>query len=210
MTAVTRPQPPLVGARDRLQASRRLPAAPSGSPRAGARQTGPGDRSNDAPAPARVRGRTRLLREVATFGGIGVVSTAAYVILYAALRTFSPAAVANAVALLVTAVGNTAANRRLTFSVQGRERLLRDHAAGIVALGVALAITSLSLGVLAVAAPHAGPRVELAVLVAANALATLVRFATLRLAVAGASSGTARVPVRASLGPTGSIDRIAR
>ena len=40
------------------------------------------------------------------------------------------AAGANAVALAITAVANTAANRRLTFGVRGREGLVRHHARG--------------------------------------------------------------------------------
>jgi putative flippase GtrA len=124
-----------------------------------------------------------LLRQVLRFGAIGVVSTLAYVALYTALRNVAPAAVSNAAALLITAVGNTAANRRLTFEVRGSTSLLRHHAAGLLALGAALAITSASLVVLASVAPRHGRLTEIAVLVAANAMATLVRFLLLRLAI---------------------------
>lgn len=120
---------------------------------------------------------------MARFAAIGVVSTAAYVGLYAALRNVSPAAAANVVALVVTAVGNTAANRRLTFEVRGRDGLARHHIAGLLALAVALAMTSASLAALDVTAPHRGRLTEIAVLVAANAAATLVRFLLLRLAI---------------------------
>ena len=125
----------------------------------------------------------RTVRQAGTFAAIGVASTLAYVVLFAILRTVSPAAVANALALALTAIGNTAANRRLTFDLQGRDGLVRDHAAGLLALGVALAITSASLAALDRVAPGAGRTVELAVLVAANALATVVRFLLLRLAL---------------------------
>ena len=124
-----------------------------------------------------------LPRQVLRFGAIGVASTLAYVALYAALRNGAPAAVSNAVALLVTAVGNTAANRRLTFQVRGSAGLVRHHAAGLLALGVALAISSASLVMLASVAPRHGRPTEIAVLVAANAAATLVRFLLLRLAI---------------------------
>jgi putative flippase GtrA len=117
------------------------------------------------------------------FVAVGVVSTAAYVGLYAALRNVAPAAAANVVALVITAVGNTAANRHLTFDVRGRDGLARHHAAGLLALAVALAMTSASLATLDVIAPHRGRLTEIAVLVAANAAATLVRFALLRLAI---------------------------
>jgi putative flippase GtrA len=121
-------------------------------------------------------------RRLATFGAIGVVSTVAYVVIYAWLRMSMAASAANAAALLVTAVGNTAANRRLTFAVQGRQGLARDHAAGILALGVALVITTASVAVMDLLAPHRGRPLEIAVLVAANASATVVRFVLLRLA----------------------------
>jgi putative flippase GtrA len=84
-------------------------------------------------------------------------STLAYVALYALLRGLTPGPVANALALVVTAVGNTAANRRLTFQVRGPEGLGRDHATGLLALGVALAITSASLALLDALAPRAMP-----------------------------------------------------
>jgi putative flippase GtrA len=113
---------------------------------------------------------------------IGVISTAAYAALYLTLRSVMGSVAANAVALTVTAVANTAANRRVTFGVRrgGRASMLRDQAAGLAALGVALAITTVTADVLAVVAPHAGSSVELAVLVAANASATVVRFILLR------------------------------
>jgi putative flippase GtrA len=122
-------------------------------------------------------------RQLATFGVIGVASTLAYVGLYAWLRGSAPAGVANALALLITAVANTAANRWLTFRVRGREGLARDHAAGLVAFGAALAITSAALVLLNAIAPHHGRLTEVAVLIAANAVATLVRFLLLRLFV---------------------------
>jgi putative flippase GtrA len=121
---------------------------------------------------------------MASFGAIGVVSTLAYVALYALLREANaPAAAANAVALVVTAVGNTAANRWLTFRVRGQVGMARDHAIGLVALGVAMAITSASLVVLNAAAPRHGRLSEVVVLVGANAAATLARFLLLRLAI---------------------------
>ena len=124
-----------------------------------------------------------LARQLFSFGTIGVVSTVAFVAIYAVLRQAAPPAVANAAALVITALGNTAANRRLTFAVRGSRGLVRDHAAGLLALLVALAITSASLAVLPIVAPRHGRLSEIAVLVAANAAATLVRFFLLRLAL---------------------------
>jgi len=50
-----------------------------------------------------------LLRQVVRFGAIGVVSTLAYLLLFMLLRTGLGPQAANLVALLVTAIGNTAA-----------------------------------------------------------------------------------------------------
>src|SRR5918994_3362943 len=55
-----------------------------------------------------------LTRKLVRFAGVGVASTLAYVLLYLLLRTGLGAQPANLLALLLTAVGNTAANRRLT------------------------------------------------------------------------------------------------
>ncbi len=123
------------------------------------------------------------VRQLLSFGAIGVASTLAYVAIYAGLRTFAPAAAANVTALVMTAIANTAANRRLTFGVHGSAGLARDHAAGLVALVVALALTSASLGILELLAPRRGRLLEIAVLVAANAAATFARFVLLRVAI---------------------------
>jgi putative flippase GtrA len=131
------------------------------------------------------------LRQVASFATIGVVSTAAYAVLYAAFRLALDPVAANALALVVTAVGNTAANRRITFAVRDRAGAVRDQVGGLVAFGVALAITTLAVGVLGTVAPAAGRLVELAVLVAANVLATICRFLLLRRWIAGSRRATA-------------------
>jgi putative flippase GtrA len=122
----------------------------------------------------------RLSRQVIRFAGIGVVSTAAYVALYAVLRSYVPAQPANGVALVATAIGNTVANRRLTFGSDGRRTAWQDQAVGMLALGMALLITTGALDVLQALEPGSSRAVELAVLVAANALATAVRFLVLR------------------------------
>ena len=129
------------------------------------------------------RPRGRELRRVGTFAAIGVVSTLAYVALYSFLRPFMDAAAANIVALVATAIGNTAANRRFTFAVRGRAGMARDQLAGLVALGAALVLTSASIAALGFVAPSAPHVIEVVILVAANAAATLVRFLVLRIAL---------------------------
>jgi putative flippase GtrA len=125
------------------------------------------------------------LRQVTSFAVIGVVSTAAYAALYAGLRLVLDPVAANAFALVVTAIGNTAANRRLTFEVRDRAGALHDQVGGLLALAVALVITTVAVGVLGVIAPDAGRAAELAVLIAANLLATACRFLLLRRWIAG-------------------------
>ena len=129
------------------------------------------------PVAAPSRGWPQLLR----FAGVGVASTAAYALLYLVLRPLIGPFSANALALLLTAVANTAANRRLTFGVKGNSGVLGDHVVGLLAFGAGLALTSGALAVLhAISDPARGT--ELVVLMAANALATLLRFVVLKLA----------------------------
>ncbi|MDG4758264.1 glycosyltransferase [Micromonospora sp. WMMD710] len=122
-----------------------------------------------------------LPRQLVRFAAVGVASTLAYLLLFVATRGALGAQPANLLALLVTAVANTAANRRLTFGISGRRHAGRHHVQGLLAFGLGLALTSGSLAVLhAVQAAPARP-VELAVLVAANLAATVLRFVLLRL-----------------------------
>ena len=129
---------------------------------------------------ARLALRGRTATQLLRFAGVGIVSTLAYVALYAALRTTMAAQLANAIALLITAVANTAANRRMTFDVRGRAGALRHQLQGIGIFAVALAVTSGSLAVLRATSAHPARIIELAVLVIANLLATALRFVGLR------------------------------
>ncbi|WP_328527989.1 bifunctional glycosyltransferase family 2/GtrA family protein [Nocardioides sp. NBC_00368] len=121
-----------------------------------------------------------LPEQLVTFAAIGVMSTLAYLVLYLLLRVSVGAQAANLVALLVTAVANTAANRRLTFGISRRQGIVKHHAAGLIAFGLGLGLTSGSLAALHAAAPGAAHTTELVVLFAANATATLLRFVILR------------------------------
>lgn len=130
-----------------------------------------------------LRGVARLLlaSPLARFMAIGVASTVAYAVLFLALLNFTSAVAANVVALAVTAVANTAANRRVTFRVRGRARLLRQHAGGAALFAVALGLTSGALALLHHLARGAPKVLELTVLLAATLVATLVRYAALRV-----------------------------
>ncbi|GLY96196.1 bifunctional glycosyltransferase family 2/GtrA family protein [Actinoplanes sp. NBRC 103695] len=122
-----------------------------------------------------------LTGQLVRFAGVGVASTLAYLALYALLRAGLGAQWANLLALLLTAVANTAANRRLTFRVRGNDRAWRHQAQGLVVFGVGLALTSGSLALLHAANPAPATWLELAVLVTANAIATGVRFLMMRI-----------------------------
>jgi len=126
-------------------------------------------------------GMARVARQqLPSFAAIGVVSTLAYLGLFWLLRNVMGAVAANALALLATAVANTAANRRFTFGVTGRHRRLRHHLEGLVVFGLGLAMTTGALGLLERAPGTPSRAAELAALVAANAAATLLRFVLLR------------------------------
>jgi putative flippase GtrA len=121
-----------------------------------------------------------LLRQLASFAGIGVASTLAYVLLFAVVRTVVGAQPANLIALLVTAVANTAANRRLTFGIAGHEGAGRHQLQGLAVFLLGLALTSGSLAVLHAATTAPDRRLEIGVLVLANLAATVLRFVLLR------------------------------
>jgi putative flippase GtrA len=121
-----------------------------------------------------------LLRQVVRFAAIGILSTLAYLLIFTTLHASIGAQAANLVALLLTAVGNTAANRRFTFGVRGGDKAVRHHAEGLLVFGLALALTSGSLTALHAMADPAPHWLELFVLVAANLTATAARFSLLR------------------------------
>ena len=118
--------------------------------------------------------------QVLRFAAIGVVSTLAYTVLFILLRSVAAAQAANALALLATAIGNTAANRRLTFAIRDGGNRFRHQAQGLVVFALALAVTSLSLVALHALSSAPSRAVELSVLVAANLLATILRFVLFR------------------------------
>lgn len=132
-----------------------------------------------------LRGIVRLLASarLTRFLGIGVLSTVAYALLYLLLRSGAvglSAVAANVVALAVTAIANTQANRRFSFRVRGREDLVRHHAMGGAVFVLTLLLTSGSLAVLHLIDPSPAAGLELAVLVVAGFAATVSRYVALR------------------------------
>ncbi|MFC9325786.1 GtrA family protein [Kitasatospora sp. NPDC057015] len=141
----------------------------------------PFDADHDATAPPPAVRRPRAVRQLPVFAVVGAVSTIAYLGLYVALSPLVGDRTANFTALLVTAVANTAANRRFTFKVRGAAGAARQQVQGLVAFVAGLVLSDGALELVARAAPEASSLVKVSALVAANAAATLLRFVLLRL-----------------------------
>ncbi|MEH0109377.1 bifunctional glycosyltransferase family 2/GtrA family protein [Tersicoccus sp. MR15.9] len=121
-----------------------------------------------------------LFTQVVRFGVVGVASTLAYLGIFVLFRLWVDPQAANLIALLTTAIGNTAANRIFTFGVSGSAGALKHHVQGLIVFGIGLALTSGALAAVhASGSPHRA--VEVAAVVGANLLATLVRFLLFRL-----------------------------
>jgi putative flippase GtrA len=121
-----------------------------------------------------------MIGQLVRFSIVGVASTLAYALLYLILHSTMGAQAANLTALLLTAIGNTAANRAFTFGIRGPSGAARHQCHGLVVFAFGLSITSGTLFVLHRFDPTVGKVVELSMLVVANLVATLVRFVALR------------------------------
>ena len=128
--------------------------------------------------------------QVIRFTVIGVASTIAYLVLFLLLRGVMSAQAANVISLLVTAVANTAANRRLTFGISGRASAARHQFKGLIAFGIGLALTSGALAALHSGSAHPARWTEVGVLIAANLVATVIRFLLYRNWVFGTPKRT--------------------
>jgi putative flippase GtrA len=130
----------------------------------------------------------------------------AYLLLYLLLRSVMADQAANALSLLITAVANTAANRRLTFGIRGRAQAARHQFKGLIAFGIGLALTSGSLAALNSTSAGHSRSAEVAVLVVANGVATVIRFVLFRSWVFGARrSGAATATAVPSIESDGSM-----
>ncbi|MCP2343257.1 glycosyltransferase [Actinomadura rupiterrae] len=142
-----------------------------------------------APVPGRPDARTRegegglpagMRRQLPVFAVIGVVSTVAQLVLFVLLRLVMGPLAANALSLVVTTVGNTAANRRFTFGVTGAHRAVRHQVEGGLTFLLGLGLSTGGLALLHATVTRPSRWVEVAAMVVANALATLVRFLLMR------------------------------
>jgi putative flippase GtrA len=114
------------------------------------------------------------------FCGVGIASTIAYIALFLVIRTAMSATWANAIALLITAIGNTAVNRSFTFGVRGRTARLQHQLQGLAVFGIGLGLSTGALAAVHALAPHAGRSLEVVTLVIANLAATVLRFLLFR------------------------------
>ena len=125
--------------------------------------------------------RPSFLGQVLRFGIVGGLSTVAYALLYLLLQQFMHEQLANFIALLLTAIANTWANRRFTFGVRGPRGAARHQVQGLVVFAISWGLSSGALALLHVLVHDPSPHLELAVLTAANLCATVLRFVLLRM-----------------------------
>jgi putative flippase GtrA len=155
--------------------------------------------------------RLAFATPVARFAAVGLASTIAYALIFLAFRAGGlGAGPANALGLAITAVANTAANRRLTFGLIGRRGLLRQHAAGAMVYAITLALTAGALGVLHAADPAASPALELSVLIAASLIATVTRYVALKTWVFSVAKRPANRHAAVTLAPALADPPVAR
>ncbi len=121
-----------------------------------------------------------VVRQLIRFTGVGVICTATSLALYALLRQWIDPQLANAAALIVTSIMNTALNRRLTFKITSNRKRAQDHLNGLILIGIALVITGSSLGILHWIHPEATVADELWTTTLSGFAATAVRFTLLR------------------------------
>ena len=113
-----------------------------------------------------------------------MASTLAYLVIFLFCRGIMDPQLANFLALLTTAVANTAANRRFTFGIQGSSQAARHHFEGLLVFGIGLALTSGALALVHAVSGAAPDRwLELLTVTAANLAATAVKFLLFRLVV---------------------------
>ena len=139
-----------------------------------------------------------LTGQILRFAVVGAASTAAFALLYLMLAGPLGPQGANFAALLITALANTAANRRLTFGVRGADGVWRHLGQGLVVFALGWALTAGSLAWLH-AATQPSRAIELAVLVLANLTATILRFTLLRHWVFTRTGPEAAVPPLAAV-----------
>jgi glycosyltransferase involved in cell wall biosynthesis len=142
--------------------------------------------------------------ELASFARIGVLSTVAWLLLWLALRPALGAFAANALALVICSVPNTAANWRLTFAGRAPFRRQDQVVGGLAVLAASLVATTFALAV-ALGAGATSAAAEGVALLLANAVVAFVRFVLLRAWIFRGLAGPGGQPEDAT-GPHGRSD----
>jgi putative flippase GtrA len=113
------------------------------------------------------------------FAGVGVISTLGYLFLFVAWRPMLGALGANAVAMAIATLFNTAVHRELSHSRDGQLRRGRMLLVVVSLYAISLALTSGALLVAEVVA-SGSLAAELIAITVANAIAAIFRFSVLR------------------------------
>jgi putative flippase GtrA len=125
-----------------------------------------------------VKNRIETLAKMALFAVFGMVSTVVYTGLYSMLRSQWDPALANLVALAVTSIANTEANRRWTFNTADGKRIRQHYRAGLL-FGLYYAATTGAVIGLHCWIPDVRRTAEIGVIVAVSAVMTVLRFIAL-------------------------------
>jgi putative flippase GtrA len=142
---------------------------------------------------ARLRLQHPTLVQLARYAIVGGAGTSLNVVLFLVARPFLSAVPANLVAIVVTTVATTEANRRFTFGAEGghRWRTLLQNACTVIFYAFYGSAVLMLLGALV---PSATVLMESAAVASASLLGGLARFAVMRLwEFAPASGGDHRV-----------------
>jgi putative flippase GtrA len=191
------------GARRRIDPARRPPAPVDELRTVGA--IGPLTRPGRATGPIRssARGPEVFADELLRFAGVGALSTLVYAGLFAALRPSVGSFAANAVAIVLCSLGNTAVHRGLLSEAGHDFGRWRRYAAAGALLAVSLGFTTLALVVVRTAGFDATIP-ELVALTAANLAASFVRFGILRTWVFRPAFGANLAALSDHVAPAGS------
>lgn len=120
-----------------------------------------------------------LTGQVARFALVGVGSTVLNLVLFAALHPVMGSQPANALALILCTIANTAVNGRFTFE-RHRANRVRVQVQSLLLLAVTWSCTALALDILQQHDPHASTMLATITVAIGNAIATIIRFVLLR------------------------------